>query len=63
MPGNEGVESLTTEALKEIIARNPNASPDFLNETLLFYAEEFKGDNEFPDDIALLTVKVTDLHF
>jgi sigma-B regulation protein RsbU (phosphoserine phosphatase) len=56
-------ESLTTEALKEIIAKNPDASPDFLNETLIFYAEEFKGDNEFPDDIALLTLKVSDLNF
>lgn len=60
---NSSNESLTTEALKEIIARNPKASPDFLNETLLFYAEEFKGDNEFPDDIALLTIKVADLSF
>jgi sigma-B regulation protein RsbU (phosphoserine phosphatase) len=56
-------ESLSTDSLKEIIAKNAKASPEFLNETLIYYAEEFKGDNEFPDDIALLTVKVTDLGF
>ncbi len=56
-------DNLTTDHLKEIIARNPSANPEFLNETILFYAEEFKGDNAFPDDIALLTLKVADLNF
>jgi len=60
---NSQNESLTTDALKELIAKNQDASPEFLNETLIFYAEEFKGDNEFPDDIALLTLKVSDLNF
>ena len=56
-------DNLTTDHLKEIISRNPSANPEFLNETILFYAEEFKGDNAFPDDIALLTLKVADLNF
>ena len=56
-------DNLTTDHLKEIISRNPTANPEFLNETILFYAEEFKGDNAFPDDIALLTLKVADLNF
>jgi sigma-B regulation protein RsbU (phosphoserine phosphatase) len=60
---NASNENLTTDHLKEIIARSPKANPEFLNDTLLFYAEEFKGDNAFPDDIALLTLKVSDLHF
>jgi sigma-B regulation protein RsbU (phosphoserine phosphatase) len=60
---NSSNESLSTDQLKEVIARNPNAKPEFLNETLIFYAEEFKGDNDFPDDIAILTLKVADLHF
>lgn len=60
---NSNNENLTTDHLKEIISRNPSANPDFLNETLLFYAEEFKGDNAFPDDIALLSLKVSDLNF
>ncbi|MDI1353875.1 MAG: PP2C family protein-serine/threonine phosphatase [bacterium] len=56
-------ESISVESLQEIIAKNPHSSPEFLNETLLFYAEEFKGDNDFPDDIALLTLRVSDLNF
>ena len=56
-------DNLTTDHLKEIISRNPSANPESLNETILFYAEEFKGDNAFPDDIALLTLKVADLNF
>lgn len=56
-------DNLTTDHLKEIISRNPSANPEFLNETILFYAEEFKGDSAFPDDIALLTLKVADLNF
>ena len=56
-------DNLTTDHLKEIISRNPYANPEFINETILIYAEEFKGDNAFPDDIALLTLKVADLNF
>ena len=56
-------ETMSIEALQEIMAKNKDASPEFLNKAILFYAEEFKGENEFPDDIALLTVKVSDLHF
>ncbi len=56
-------DSVTTDALKEIIANNNKSKPEFINEALLYYAEEFKGENEFPDDIALLTLKVKDLVF
>lgn len=56
-------DSVSIEALKEIIAKNNKSGPEFLNEALLYFAEEFKGENEFPDDIALLTLKVSDLNF
>jgi sigma-B regulation protein RsbU (phosphoserine phosphatase) len=56
-------DTVTTDALKELIARNNRSTPEFLNEALLYFAEEYKGDNEFPDDIALLTLKVSDLDF
>lgn len=56
-------ETLSPEALQEIILTNKNSRPEFLNKAVLFYAEEFKGENEFPDDIALLTLKVSDLNF
>lgn len=60
---NSDNDTVSIEALKEIISKNPKSSPEFLNETLIFFAEEFKGDSEFPDDIALLTIKVSDLSF
>ncbi|MBL7933995.1 MAG: PP2C family protein-serine/threonine phosphatase [Bacteroidia bacterium] len=60
---NSEEESLSVDALKDIIAKNNNSKPEFLNDALLYYAEEFKGENEFPDDIAILTVKVSDLNF
>lgn len=56
-------DSVSIEALQEIIHKNMKSEPEFLNRALLFYAEEFKGDNDFPDDIALLTIKVNDLNF
>ncbi len=59
---NEG-ESISVEALQEIMSINNKAKPDFLNKAIIFFAEEFKGDHDFPDDIALLTLKVNDLGF
>jgi sigma-B regulation protein RsbU (phosphoserine phosphatase) len=60
---NESGETLTVEDLHGIIQKNLKSKPDFINKALLFYAEEFKGEQEFPDDIALLTLKVNDLGF
>lgn len=60
---NNSDDNVSIEALQEIIVRNNRSDPEFLNKALLFYAEEFKGGNDFPDDIALLTVKVCDLNF
>jgi hypothetical protein len=33
------------------------------NQAKDYWYNQFKEENEFPDDIALLTIKVTDLHF
>lgn len=60
---NSNDENLKVESIQEIMERNHTSSPDFINKAILFYAEEFKGENEFPDDIALLTIKVRDLSF
>jgi sigma-B regulation protein RsbU (phosphoserine phosphatase) len=54
-------ENVTIEALENLIEANSHLSPEELNKAILSYAEEFKGDNEFPDDIAVLTLKVSDL--
>jgi serine phosphatase RsbU (regulator of sigma subunit) len=56
-------DSLSTESMRGIISQNAQSTPDQINQALLFYAEEFKGENAFPDDIALLTLKVSDLNF
>ncbi len=56
-------DMVSVEAIKEIVKNNSHSPPEFLNEAILFYAEELKGETAFPDDIALLTVKVADLHF
>jgi sigma-B regulation protein RsbU (phosphoserine phosphatase) len=60
---NNEDESISVEALEEIISINNKAKPDFLNKAIIFFAEEFKAENDFPDDIALLTLKVNDLGF
>lgn len=60
---NSHNESISVEAIEEIIEKNKKAKPDFINKALIFFAEEFKGENGFPDDIALLTLKVSDLGF
>ena len=60
---NNEDSSISIENLQEIIAVNAKAKPDFLNKAIIFFAEEFKGENDFPDDIALLTLKVNDLGF
>jgi len=56
-------DTISVDSVKELIEKNNKTTPEFLNKSILFYAEEFKGENEFPDDIALLTLKVSDLHF
>ena len=60
---NSEKETINVESIEDLIRKNNKSTPDFLNKTILFYAEEFKGDVEFPDDIALLTLKVSDLNF
>ncbi len=57
---NENISILT---LQDLIIKNKELSPDDFNKNLIEFAKEFKEENEFPDDIALLTIKVTDLHF
>ncbi len=60
---NSSGENLSVETIQELISKNHALKPEELNKSIFTYAEEFKGDMEFPDDIALLTVKVTDLNF
>jgi sigma-B regulation protein RsbU (phosphoserine phosphatase) len=57
---NEAGDLITLEKMMEIMLHHKNESPEKLNEAILTFAEEFKGENDFPDDIALLSIKVED---
>lgn len=54
---NSSDDYLTEESVISLIAKNLNADPAFINDSVMYYAEEFKGENQFVDDIALLTIK------
>ncbi len=56
-------QSLSIEEIKAAIENNSKLSPSEINNSILELATKFKGENEFTDDIALLTLKVTDLIF
>lgn len=60
---NELNDSLSVDSLKDIVVSKNDSTPSEINNSIISFAEEFKGMNEFPDDIALLTLKVSDLHF
>lgn len=60
---NSDSTNISVESLKEIIEKNNSLTPEGINDAIFSYAEEFKGELEFPDDIALLTLKVGDLNF
>ncbi len=60
---NQNSENVEMDRIKEIILENLDAGPAEINAALFDYAEKFKGDIDFPDDIALLSLKVSDLSF
>lgn len=60
---NNNNENISVDTIEELMQKNNAFKPEELNKSILRYAEEFKGEQEFPDDIALLTVKVSDLNF
>jgi sigma-B regulation protein RsbU (phosphoserine phosphatase) len=60
---NSENNTLSIKTLEELISENNQLNPEDINTNILTFAEKFKGENEFPDDIALLTLKVSDLNF
>ncbi|MGZ3932727.1 MAG: PP2C family protein-serine/threonine phosphatase, partial [Bacteroidia bacterium] len=54
---NSSGDYINEQTITDIVSRNSNAEPKFINEAVMYYAEEFKGENLFVDDIALLTIK------
>ena len=60
---NENKESLSIESVKEIIMKFAGDTPEKINSMVLDLAMDHKEQQDFVDDIALLTLKVTDLIF
>ncbi len=56
-------DNLSPAMLKEVMIQHASSKPEELNRALLNFAIEFKGDIEFPDDIAIFSLKVADLNF
>lgn len=54
---NSSDEYLPEEVVIDIIKKNINSEPEFINDTIMYYADEFKGENLYVDDIALMTIK------
>jgi phosphoserine phosphatase RsbU/P len=54
---NSAEENISEDAIIEILKKNAGSEPKFINDAVMYYAEEFKGENQFVDDIALLTIK------
>ncbi len=54
---NSAGEYISEDTITDILLKNSNAEPGFVNDAVLFYADEFKGETDFVDDIALLTIK------
>jgi sigma-B regulation protein RsbU (phosphoserine phosphatase) len=54
---NSSGENISEEAVVDILKKNKSSEPKFINDAVMYYAEEFKAENQFVDDIALLTIK------
>lgn len=54
---NSDDEYLAEETVVELVRTNINSEPKFINDAIMYYADEFKGENLFVDDIALMTIK------
>lgn len=54
---NNNGDYLSERAIIDIISKNNGSKPEFINDAIMYYAEEFKGESLFDDDIALLTIK------
>jgi len=60
---NSQGSSFSIEAVKQIIENNKGISPEHLNGLIISAANEFRGELDFTDDVALLSLKVNDFTF
>ncbi len=60
---NNEHQAFSVDDIKTVITDNASVKPKEINRLVLERANNFRGEVEFTDDIALLTLKVTDLIF
>lgn len=54
---NSNNETISEEVIISILEKNIQSNASFINKAIIYYLEEFKAENPFIDDIALLTCK------
>jgi sigma-B regulation protein RsbU (phosphoserine phosphatase) len=54
---NDTEDNVSVPDIENIITKNKLASCSMINKAVMYYAEEFKGEMPFVDDIALMTCK------
>jgi sigma-B regulation protein RsbU (phosphoserine phosphatase) len=54
---NDTEDNVSVADIENIITKNKLASCSMINKAVMYYAEEFKGEMPFVDDIALMTCK------
>ncbi len=54
---NDVETNISVEEIENIVLKNKLASCSMINKAILYYAEEFKGEMSFVDDIALMACK------
>lgn len=54
---NDTEDNVSVTDIENIILKNKLASCSMINKAVMYYAEEFKGEMPFVDDIALMTCK------
>ena len=54
---NDMEDNVSVSDIENIILKNKLASCSMINKAVMYYAEEFKGEMPFVDDIALMTCK------
>ncbi len=54
---NDAEDNVSIADIEHIILKNKLASCSMINKAIMYYAEEFKGEMPFVDDIALMTCK------
>lgn len=60
---NDSEINITVEDIKDCLLKHHSEPPSAINQAIMNMANEHRGDKDFTDDIALLTLKVTDLIF